>query len=439
MAIQKKEKAIDTIPGDIHIERSVLSAFLYREQALNKIHELKPDDFFFDESREIFEIITTVYREGLRPDSSIVYQKWKEKNTGKKVPDAIIELAKINVPVNWQEHIHKIIDLANRRRLMVAAEKVINDSKNELIPISETVTEYEREIIEASTGRGVRYCNLEDISGTPDKLFEVKEHLKYGVKELDDILFGAFGGQLIIIGARPGIGKTALALQIAKNMSKDNGTLFFSLEMPKLQLVRRMITAETGISANRMRSGHISADEKERIRSTLKMLGVVHKHLTIVDSTSEFSEIVNVILRYHAEHNLRAVFIDYLQLARANLDLERYLQLGHMTRTLKELAIKLDIPTIAISQLTRNSAGREPDLEDLRESGNIEQDADVVIFPHRKKADEEKTKMIIAKHRDGEIGFRKMRYEPKLVTFFSDDEPEPVPEAKYGRTPYADD
>jgi replicative DNA helicase len=324
-------------------------------------------------------------------------------------------MMKVGPVYNFEAHLDKIIDFSRKRKMLKLLEVGKNSVHHAGTSIDDVVTNIENGMMEVNKNQFCEAASIKEISESIN--LDGEKYLKTGLPELDDILLGLFGGQLIVIGSRPGIGKSAIVLQIAKYMSLDEKILLFSLEMPKAQILRRMITTETGISANRIRSGQTSQEEKTQIKDCMNYLSHKYENLIIVDSENKFWNIANNIRRFYYSSGIKAVIIDYLQLCQIKSKEQRYLQLGEMTSTLKNLSVRFDIPIIILSQLSRASQDEIPKLSDLRESGNIEQDTDVVIFLHRKDTKENKTDIIVAKDRDGDLGYKKIFFNFSRVRF----------------------
>lgn len=246
--------------------------------------------------------------------------------------------------------------------------------------------------------------------------------LATNLKAIDEYTSGIEQGQLVIIAARPSIGKTALMLTIAKNITTHTPALVFSLEMTSEELGLRLLTQISGVSYYKLKSGHITqADAVSFINSSSKL----QSYKMFIDPTSSITiyELRSKIKKMIQEHGIKCVFIDYLQLMSTPKMQTRDLEIGYITRSLKAIAKDENIPIILLSQLNRAVEARAdkiPVLSDLRESGNIEQDADVVIFIHRDKfapEDNQTAEIIIAKNRNGAIGAKKSIFLKETMTF----------------------
>jgi replicative DNA helicase len=267
---------------------------------------------------------------------------------------------------------------------------------------------------------------LEDIKSGKRKTIGIAT----GIYKLDDYLSGFQSGDLITIAARPSIGKTSLAMSIAKNISITNSVGFFSLEMSTNQLLIRLLSMESGIDSRSIREGKYPQSEFMQLHSAITN---VHGLNLFIDDQSRQSllEIKAKTKRLISESDVKIIFIDYLQLMNAPKAETRDREIGKLTAGLKETAKEFDIPVVILAQLSRATEAREskrPELSDLRESGNIEQDSDVVLFIHRPEFYRKKTfedgrsaigiaEIQIAKHRNGKTGLFDMVFEQNITSF----------------------
>lgn len=408
---------MDKILADDTIEKAIIGTALLNNTCFIKILHLDPEDFYYDDNRIIFKALLEISKRNLMADVTILYQVLTEQNNENKVKMSLVDIQRMGTVYNFDAHVEKVLDYSRKRKLLAVIEKEKIAIKQNATTIDEVTNELETELQEVNRNR---FCESETVDKIVRNIsLSGEKYCKTGIAELDEILLGLFGGQLIVIGSRPGIGKSAIVLQIAKNISKSIPIVLFSLEMPKKQIVRRMITTETGINSNKIRAGEISKEDGERIGEAMHNIALNYANLIIVDNENKFWNIANNIKRFYYTHKVGAVIIDYLQLCQMKSQEKRYLQLGEMTSTLKSLSVKLGIPIVILSQLSRTSENNTPQLSDLRESGNIEQDADVVIFLHRKDYKENKTELIVAKNRDSEVGYRKVHFNFQRVRFES--------------------
>ena len=331
---------------------------------------------------------------------------------------------------------------ALRRKLIDVGTKIAEDAYEEVQEVGELIGAAEKELFEVSDKTTKRdYTPLSELLVDAfDRMEELHKNkgalrgLKTGFSDLDKKTAGFQKGDLIIIGARPAMGKTTLAENLAYNASTINnrGVLFFSMEMAKSEIVDRMISDVSGVNNWNIRTGNLSDDDFSKIGDALGEMDSANLYLD--DSSSmTILELRNKARRAAHDHDIGMIIVDYLQLLQGT---DRYAgnrvqEVTEISRGLKTLARELEIPVVALAQLSRNVTGRDdprPVLSDLRESGSIEQDADLVMFLHRvdyyhmNEPDYEETnitELIIAKHRHGPVGKIELYFHPELLRFMS--------------------
>lgn len=409
---------------DADAERAIIATAIQRNTYLSRLLELEPGDFYSSENALLLSIIRDLYNAGETVDIPVIkatlVQRGKTETFDAKKIDELHDDVMYAVTYNFDWMFDKVLDLSKKRKLAALGTKIVDAASTHGTTTDELVERIDRAVSEINRDRSAKAVSVSEVAAGGDSGFvEAEKYLTTGFPDLDQILLGLFGGQLIVIGARPGVGKSAFALQMAENIAREGRVLFFSLEMPKKQIIRRMITRRTGIPANAMRSGNISGDQRREVQATLREIEKDYKNLIVIDNTTDFYTIVNTAKKQYDQYGLSCIMIDYLQLCRMKSAEKRYLQLGEMTATLKEMSIKYGLPIVVLSQLGRIAENKTPELSELRESGNIEQDADVVIFPHRPNMKEGKVELIIAKNRDGSIGFKKLFFNAPRLTFAS--------------------
>jgi replicative DNA helicase len=411
---------------DAEAERAIIAAAIARPQYMPRLLELEPADFYDRHNALLLATVAALYNAGNNVEVAMIRAKLTElgqmDSFGAENIEALRDDIRFAVTYNFDWMLSKVLDLSKKRKLAALGLKITEAAGVVANTTDDIVGRIERAVSEISRDRGGKAVSVTDVCG--DDILASEPYQTTGLSGLDEILMGLFGGQLVIIGARPGVGKSAIALQMSEHMSAAGRVLFVSLEMPRKQIVRRMITRKTGIGANKIRAGRMSGFDVEAAEAARTEIGRAFKNIVIVDNLFDFYGIVNTIKKQHYEHGLTCVVIDYLQLIRMKNADKRYLQIGEMTATLKGLSMKLNIPIVVLSQLNRVAENKIPELSELRESGNIEQDADVVIFPHRPNMKEPKVDLIVAKNRDGSIGFRKLYFAADTLTFRSADDVE---------------
>ncbi|HOK03261.1 MAG TPA: replicative DNA helicase [Spirochaetota bacterium] len=432
--------AMDRLPPqDVDTESACLASALLNREALLRITEiLQPEDFYLEKHRFIFEAIIELEKKGLPVDLTTVRQRLIDKNIFEKVGgnSALAEIYQSSsTSVHAEAYAKRIKEMSLRRKLIEVNELSIEKCFNRTITTEELLDEVERDIFRVTEQRvtsdyqfieQILSQTLSDITSWY-KTKKVVTGVPSGFIDLDETLTGFHASELIIVAARPGMGKTAFALNIMNNVAIRSNipVLFFSLEMPATQLGMRMLCIESMIDSQRVRTGHIDHDELRKLTSIAAKLSKAP--IYIDDSPSaNILEIRAKARRLAQKVPLGLIIVDYLQLITSLSKVERHLQIAEISRLLKQLARELGIPVIALSQLSRAVESRSdqiPTLADLRESGAIEQDADVVMFIYREEKVKKETEkkgiatIIVAKQRSGPIGDIDLRFWDKYTKF----------------------
>ncbi len=429
-----------TIPANPEAEEAVLGSLLIDPDAIIKVASfLEPDDFYREKNGWIYRAILDLHERREPADFVTLVDELERRDQLQQVGGAAYITALINsVPtaVHVEHYAHIVERTATLRRLIAAAGQIAALAYEEAEDVDEVVDRAEQLIFNVSERRIRR-----DLTPVRQIMHTVVDRLDYlhrhkgdllgvpsGFSKLDKLLGGFQKSDLIILAARPGVGKTSLALNIAVNAAKRYGqrVAFFSLEMSSEQLVQRLLAAETGINQQRLRLGEIADDEWPIL---MEAAGVLSETLLFIDDTPAVSalELRTKARRLQAEHGLDMVIVDYLQLMRGDTRSENRVQeISYISRALKSLARELEVPPIALSQLSRAVESRsdhKPVLSDLRESGAIEQDADVVMFIYREDMVKENTErkniadIIVAKHRNGPTDTVPLYFDKSLTRF----------------------
>lgn len=415
-------------PHNSEAEMSVLGAAMLSKNALLDIMEVvRSKDFYSEIHKEIFEVITLLYR-GSRPvDTVTVAEELKKRNSLDMVGGRayVFSLAS-GVPstANAGEYGKIVAEKANLRKLIDVSTEIIDLGYKEKVQASEAIDMAEQKIFDIARSRqnkdvaSIREV-LDQNLNSIDKNFKMKGQIMgvpSGFADYDRTFGGFQNSELIIVAARPSMGKTSLALNIAQQAALKNKSkvLIFSLEMSKEQLGLRLLSMESRIESNRLKVGDLEGNEWEQLS---RAVDTITKGEMYIDDTPGilFSEIKNKCRRVKAEKGLDLILIDYLQLMSFEGRAEnRQQEISSLSRNMKQLAREIDCPVIVLSQLSRAPELRKPHipiLSDLRESGSIEQDADIVIFLYRDDYynidDSEKPgvcDLIIAKNRSGPTG-----------------------------------
>lgn len=436
-------------PQNIETEKALLGSVMLRPDAIHEIFDsIRPESFYAEKHKIIFETMLELFSKSEPIDLLSLSSKLKEKGRIEQIGGASY-LSEIVGTVPSSSNIKYYADTVHRkymmRQLIEAANHINELGYDEAEEIEKLLDKAEHHLYELTGSSGSRsaYTALKDMLGEAWDRLEHLHHSKdemrgvrSGFKDLDDRLAGFQKSDLIILAARPSMGKTALAMDIARQTSTLHGTpvAIFSLEMSGQQLVDRMIAAESRVDAWQLRTGRLSMDSDfDRIRDSLDRL---NKAPIFIDDQpgNNILKMRSVARRLKREKGLGLIIVDYLQLMTPintrNSD-SAVQQVTELSRSLKHLARELDVPVIALSQLSRavESRGGKPRLSDLRDSGSIEQDADVVMFLHNENKNKEDVdpnkinivEVLIEKHRNGPTGAVKLYFDDRKASFLSID------------------
>ena len=429
-------------PQDLEAEKAVLSAILLENDAVHAVYtEVKPDDFYHPAHRTLYEAMIAL-KDANHP---VDLHTLSDYLNGPKLLDAIggpVALAELAdyeaTAANVLHHARIVHDKATKRRLISVATEIVElgfDGSQQAGPLLDAAESRIFEITQATSRPSFRSLH-DEMQDTFDYVEALMNRggeltgLPTGFADLDEMTGGLQPGELIIIAARPSMGKTALALNIARNAAVDHGkkVAIFSLEMTTRSLVLRLLAAEARIDSSAFRRGFIAHNDHTRLVNAAGRLA--NAQIWIDDgSSATLLEIKAKSRRLKAERGLDLVVVDYLQLAHSDGKVERREQeISEISRGLKALAKELDIPVLTLSQLNRGPearADKRPMLADLRESGAIEQDADLIGFIYRDEVynkdsdDEGIAELIISKQRNGPTGPIRLRFEGRFARFES--------------------
>ncbi len=428
------------MPQSSDAERSVLGAMLIDQEAVAAAMELlTSEDFYQKQYGVVFQAMTALYAEGKPIDLITLQDRLREMD----VPEEVSSLEYIGemlttVPTsaNVRQYARIVRDKASLRSLIRASEEVVNTCYAGTKPVPEILEESERKLFQVLRQRGSSdfvpistvVMNALDTIEKASRAKGPVTGLATGFTDLDFKTSGFQNSDLILIAARPSMGKTAFMLNIAEYMAfRNNLTVgLFSLEMSKEQLMNRLFSLESRVDAQALRTGALSDNDWA---SLIESAGVIGRSKLIIDDTPGISvtELRSKCRKYKLEHGLDIVMVDYLQLMQGSRHTEsRQQEISDISRALKEIARELQVPVVALSQLSRAVEQRpdhRPMLSDLRESGAIEQDADVVMFLYREdyyNKDSERrdiAEVIIAKQRNGPIGTVELAWLPRYTKF----------------------
>ena len=427
-------------PHSAAAEQAVIGSMLIDIRCIpDVIERLKGAEFYIQQNRDIFETVYAMFSYGQTIDPVTVLDQMKVRGVFREgSPEYLAELMRITpTAANVLEYAAIVRDRALLRNLAAAADEINNlvyDGSGEAENILEAA---ESKIYALRQGRNIG--GLLPISTVVQTVYEniseaassgrVIPGLSTGLKDLDKYILGLNKGELILIAARPAMGKTSIALNIAMDVAKHSGktVAVFSLEMSREQLVSRVLAREASVPSQNMLTGQLSPDEWRRLASAAQLVSATdmriddNSMLTVADMNAQCRRL----------SNLGLVVIDYLQLmqsagGRQNSNENRQQVVSDISRMLKIMAKELNVPVVCLSQLNRASVGRSdkrPMLNDLRDSGAIEQDADVVIALHREgyydqeSADPYLTEAIVLKNRKGQTGTVYLQWLPEFTSF----------------------
>ncbi len=430
-------------PQSLDSEKAVLGSIMLRPGALNEIIDiLHPDAFYAEKHRIIYKILSELALKNEPIDLLTVSHRLKEKKQMEGVGGSSYLTELVNA-VPSSTNIKYYTDIVQKkyilRSLIDAADHISELSfTDEIDNIDEILDQAEKKVFGiTSTPSNQKFISIKDsLQEAWERLEKLHEDdgglrgVPTGFRDLDAMLSGFQKSDLIILAARPSMGKTTLALDIARKAAVEHNIPvgIFSLEMSAQQLVDRMLAAESKVNAWNLRTGKLSADsEFSKLRDSLDRLAKAPIYIDDVPGSS-IIRMRSVSRRLMAEHGLGMIIVDYLQLMTTSKNYDSMVnQVTEISRSLKSLARELNVPVIALSQLSRavESRGGKPRLSDLRDSGSIEQDADVVMFIHREdKYNENSTKpniaeILIEKHRNGPVGKVDLYFDEKTTSFMT--------------------
>lgn len=440
MDIQNENLIQSAMPHNKEAEQSVLGAMLLEKECVTTAFEsLEEADFYIESNKKIFSAMASLFNRNSAIDLVTVSDELNSMDSLEAV-GGIQYLSYIasTLPTtsNIEQHIEIIREKSLRRKLASAAQK-IKDQSLDMSADALEVADFAGKLIFDTLedkARDIRHIkdvlidtheNLTAIYNSKGKLTGVPT----GFSSLDNILNGLQKSDLVLLAARPSVGKTSFALNIAANAAIRGNVpvAIFSLEMSGTQLVSRIMSSEMLINSARLRSGELEDEDWEKVALALNTLG--NAPIYISENTAvKVSDIRATCRRLKAERGLGLIVIDYLQLMQGSRSESRQQEVSDMSRSLKLLAKELDIPILTLSQLSRATEQRKDDnkprLSDLRESGAIEQDADIVLFLYRDVASEEETNIVklnIAKHRSGSLATLDLVWKGEYTRFFDAD------------------
>jgi replicative DNA helicase len=436
-------------PQAVDLEEAVLGAMMLERDAVNTaIDILQPRSFYKDSHQKIFSTIQDLFQKSEPIDILTITNALKQKGELEVVggPYYITQLTnRVASAANVEFHARIIAQKYIQRELIRISTEIISDAYDDTTDVFSLLDRAESGLFEVTEGNiRKNYDSMSTLIRSAIKQIEqAKDHeghvigVPSGFTDLDRMTNGWQSSDLVILAARPAMGKTAFALTLARNAAVDfkKPVAVFSLEMSSLQLVTRLISAESELSSGKLRSGNLRADEIEQIHA--KITGLAEAPIFIDDTPAiSIFELRAKARRLKSQHDIQLLLVDYLQLMTAGGEGSktgnREQEISTISRSLKSIAKELNIPVIALSQLSRavesRGGDRRPQLSDLRESGSIEQDADMVMFINRPEyygLEEDEhgnstlglANIIIAKHRNGAVGDVQLKFTSELAKF----------------------
>ena len=439
------------LPYSVEAEQAVLGAVIIDPKCLNEIAvQMKTEYFYIPQHREIYSAMSAMYELSQTIDFVSLLEKLKSDGVydeagGKAYLTQLVQT--VPSAANVLTYVAIIRERYYARALMTAAQDIIKDVNENEMDSGRLLDNAEQRIFEIRQGReisGLTHIKSVIENETYDRLSKMADPetradyigIPCGISDLDRMITGLNKSDLIILGARPGMGKTSFALNIVRNVAMNTGrtVCFFSLEMTRDQLAQRMLSSEAGIKSEKLRTGELDDDEWTRLAQAGDALSKANIYF---DETSSIT-VPEMKAKLRRMKQVDLVVIDYLGLMKSARQTENRVQeVSEITRNLKIMAKDLKVPVIACAQLSRGTEAKgkshRPALSDLRESGSIEQDADIVLFLYREayydgeksddedRSDETRAECIVAKNRHGEIGTVDLHWDGQFTRFTSVD------------------
>ncbi|MCE5223518.1 replicative DNA helicase [bacterium] len=430
-------------PHSLEAEQAILGALLIDRDALRRIEgTIRKTDFYDPANSLIFGVIEELSAKNIPVDIVTLPDELKNRNVLDKAGgmEYILQLAtNTSSTANIEYYSTILLDRSLQRQIMKSANDILGLDFSSTVPAEEILDQAEQMILSISENiKPMNFYHIKDIipdvMNKLDETYKKESHItgaKTGFYDLDNMLNGFQPSDLLILAARPSIGKTSLALNIATNIAKDSNipVAIFSLEMSKEQLTERIICSIAEINLQTFRTGNFKKDQEDITFNKLtNSFSTIYNLPIYIDDTPDISimEVRSKSRRLQADKGQFVLIVDYLQLMHSQERVENRVQeISKITRQMKHLARELKIPVLLLSQLSREIEKRQdkkPILSDLRESGSIEQDADVVMFLHRENKEggnENDTELMVAKQRNGPTGSISLYFEKQFTKFRS--------------------
>ena len=428
-------------PNSMEAEVSVLGAMMQDGNAVVQCMErLEGEDFYQPEHREIFQAMTELYANRKPIDLTTLYAELARRGSLEGVGGAkklSVLLSQVPTTANVGAYIDIVREKSTLRRLIQAGQQITARCFSQQETLGEVMAFAEKAVFDIVMNRagGDTLIPIHKVLGNTIDEMEKLARNKGGVSgvptgfiDLDNLLTGLHAGEMVVVGARPSMGKTSFAMNIAEyaSLQKGKSVAIFTLEMPREQIAMRMLCSDARVDMQRVRKGTLTDEDWQKLANTMAALSAAPIY---IDDTAGITPIQlrSRCRRLMMEHALDMIIIDYMGLMRADGRSEsRQLEVSEISRQLKAIALELKVPVVACAQLSRANKDRmdkRPVLSDLRDSGSIEQDADVVMFLHREEyynrdtEDKNIGEVIISKQRSGPLGTVKLAWLSEYTTF----------------------
>lgn len=431
------------LPAAVEMEKKLLSAMMLKESSIipKIINIVTDEDFYREEHRIIFRAMLAVYNRGTPPDVLLIETELRRTDELDRVNRTYL-FSLIDQEFSTaraEAHANIIKEKSILRRLIRAGGEIVDEAYDERNDVTEVLADAEKKILSVTAKNN--QTGFEGLTAVLQKSFERIQHIHNnpgemegvttGLADLNKITNGLHKSDLILLAARPSMGKTALALNIAINAAKaKNVVALFSLEMSKMQLGNRLLSTWSGVNSMHLNTGNLSDDD---MRALIDALDEMSRYKLFIDDTAGITmlELRSKVRRLKHEHGLDLLVIDYLQLMQGGgsrlAEQNRQQEISEISRNLKALARELDVPILALSQLSRSvemRAEKKPQLSDLRESGSLEQDADIVMFLYRDEyykrddsSNQNIAELILAKNRNGPTTSIRLQFNKEIMRF----------------------
>jgi replicative DNA helicase len=406
-------------PHSIEIEQACIGSATISLQSLSILmSKTEAEDFYLDKHRIVYGCLKDCNGKKILPDMILIKTWMIKNNVFDRIGgiDFIMSLFQLSpTSYNIDAYIKELLELSHARKLISAGMHAVEKAYSKNNP-EEIQTELNNQLKNINTFKEIKIINSKELFDQPAENFHLKntDFVKTGIDGLDEKIFGMLNSEVITLAARPSVGKTACALTIALNVAWEHEVLFFSMEMPKIFITIRLLANKSRLNAYRIQHNMLDVYETASLDKAAKELCDLKFNL-VEKAGITAEQIDNISRRYYEQKNIKLVIVDYLQIMRDTSKENRDIRIGYNMKVLKNIAMDLHIPVLVLSQLGRAADNQTPTLSTLRESGNIENDSDKVIFIHYEN---EQHKLIVAKNRNGDTGNVDVQFQKQFSNFF---------------------